>query len=871
MSKVILENGVPFVAASKVSVFGTAGTNDIVKVLDFAGTEVTSDASIERVEFARPSTGYTYKATSTGVQVLLNGTVVTNLVNGQKLAFTDGSATVATEFNPATASVVVKLGGVVVPTTAGAVAFTPDNTAGEASTITTGSGGTGSTAGQSFSLTATAETKTLTGGNDTVDGATVVDSISGDTVIDSSTTDSDVLNIASTGAINPASVINIETVNATAKYGSITVDASKYIGVKTLNLASSIAAGSAEVQNVAASSVAAVVAGDKVAALTVSSSTSGGTITVDAGKATTVTLTGNTGTDAFALTLNGGSTTVKGNVANESTTITSKGSANTVTVDTALATATTGAVTIKGNQALTLSATSAQLTGLTVTDATDAGIQTTTKITTTGAGNDLSKVATDSIEFTTTGAHTIKFGNNANVKLSLDATGAANKLTLQSTATTDTLNLSVNSSTATVESDATTYFKTVNLSADQATTVTGTFGANTSVNVTGSKDVTFAATSTAKTVDASALTGKLTVLGAGIANMTKVIGSAQADTITFGTIAAATTVSAGAGDDVIKLGAVADFALTIDGGTGSNTLQLSADSNLTDNTSDKTSVITNINTVDLNGFDLTVTQKQGFTLGNTFAVKGTAAADIFTVKVVDNAGSAFVDLSGVSLSGSGTLKIDASTSTATNTLTGAAAATTIIGSAQADIITGGAGADTIYGKAGADKLTGGAGADNFRLGAKADWTTSANVKHITDFVAGTDKLAFVVDDSAGANVTGDLSAAEAFLKGVTIGATSTVKAMSQMISSTVAANSISDVYTQLGTLLTAETFIASTAAAGANQLIARVVEFTTGSAAGKYLVLNDATAGFAETDDIVINITGVTGTVSATDFSFAAA
>lgn len=212
MSKVILENGVPFVAASKVSVFGTAGTNDIVKVLDFAGTEVTSDASIERVEFARASTGYTYKATSTGVQVLLNGTVVSNLVNNQKLAFTDGSATVTTEFNPATASVVFKLGGVAVPTTAGAVAFTPNNGAGEASTITTSSGGTGSTAGQAFSLTATAETKTLTSGNDTVDGS-LANSINNDIIVDASTTDSDVLNAKVTTTAQTATISNVEKIN----------------------------------------------------------------------------------------------------------------------------------------------------------------------------------------------------------------------------------------------------------------------------------------------------------------------------------------------------------------------------------------------------------------------------------------------------------------------------------------------------------------------------------------------------------------------------------------------------------------------------------------------------------------------------------
>lgn len=66
--------------------------------------------------------------------------------------------------------------------------------------------------------------------------------------------------------------------------------------------------------------------------------------------------------------------------------------------------------------------------------------------------------------------------------------------------------------------------------------------------------------------------------------------------------------------------------------------------------------------------------------------------------------------------------------------------------------------------------------------------------------------------------------------------------------------------------LTAGNFAASLANGTAT--VARVVDFTSGSSAGKYLVINDATAGFQGATDIVINITGVTGTVSAGDFTF---
>lgn len=64
------------------------------------------------------------------------------------------------------------------------------------------------------------------------------------------------------------------------------------------------------------------------------------------------------------------------------------------------------------------------------------------------------------------------------------------------------------------------------------------------------------------------------------------------------------------------------------------------------------------------------------------------------------------------------------------------------------------------------------------------------------------------------------------------------------------------------------TLTASTGAAAG--IVAQVVNFTNGSAAGTYLVVNDNTAGFAAADDLVINITGLSGTVSAADFTFTA-
>ena len=91
--------------------------------------------------------------------------------------------------------------------------------------------------------------------------------------------------------------------------------------------------------------------------------------------------------------------------------------------------------------------------------------------------------------------------------------------------------------------------------------------------------------------------------------------------------------------------------------------------------------------------------------------------------------------------------------------------------------------------------------------------------------------------------------------------------MNDMITSNATVATLADVYTQLDTVLTATNFAASNALGTAT--VAQVVKFTTGDAAGTYLVINDATADFADADDVVINITGIEGMLSATDFIFA--
>lgn len=83
--------------------------------------------------------------------------------------------------------------------------------------------------------------------------------------------------------------------------------------------------------------------------------------------------------------------------------------------------------------------------------------------------------------------------------------------------------------------------------------------------------------------------------------------------------------------------------------------------------------------------------------------------------------------------------------------TGNGAANSFYGDQGADTLSGGAGNDTLNGAAGRDRLTGGADADVFIFDS---WDGSNPFGDtITDFVSGTDKLAFVTGDFAGMDNT----------------------------------------------------------------------------------------------------------------------
>ena len=92
-----------------------------------------------------------------------------------------------------------------------------------------------------------------------------------------------------------------------------------------------------------------------------------------------------------------------------------------------------------------------------------------------------------------------------------------------------------------------------------------------------------------------------------------------------------------------------------------------------------------------------------------------------------------------------------------DTITGDAKANTLKGGAGRDHLDGGAGSDVLFGGLGGDTLTGGAGADRFVFDAKYG---GANLKTVTDFAPGSDKLVFDQDLFHGLTRLGKLNAIE---------------------------------------------------------------------------------------------------------------
>jgi len=389
---------------------------------------------------------------------------------------------------------------------------------------------------------------------------------------------------------------------------------------------------------------------------------------------------------------------------------------------------------VTGSQDVTISGVASKFSGKTVTDSSSA--VSTVKVTTTAGALDLTKVAVDNVNLAVdNGANTITVDGDA-LQVSLTQTS----LTVTANATskaTNSLVIDVNDGVATTGSitlgqAAITNIDNITINATDTASVanSSSFGTTATVKVTGAGAVNIGATGgtiTAKAVDASAATGKLTAY----------MGSTL------------TTVTGGAAAD--KIVVEGDTSFTIDGGAGADTVQfgistLAGDLDLTsvaNGGGNTTASLSNVETIqfthDANARTLTI--DSSMVSGKAIVVKGTHANDILALKMDGTT----VDASTVNTNSFTKTTIDGS-------VVGAASALTITGTAGNDDVTGGAQSDTInLGNGtntvvdagdGDDSITGGTGNDTVtQAGAGNDTISLGNGTNVvTDAGSGNDTI-----------------------------------------------------------------------------------------------------------------------------------
>jgi Ca2+-binding RTX toxin-like protein len=262
----------------------------------------------------------------------------------------------------------------------------------------------------------------------------------------------------------------------------------------------------------------------------------------------------------------------------------------------------------------------------------------------------------------------------------------------------------------------------------------------------------------------------------------------------------------------------------------------------------------------------TVDGTAAVTLGILTNVAGVEQINIVTngnsnavtnVITIDNVAAKHVITGAASLQLTNTLAtvIDASGMTGHLTVSvGSAGDDNYQGGSGNDTLSGVVGNDVLVGNAGNDRLNGGVGNDTLKGGEGVDTFaftgidlnaggsgTAQGVDHITDFVAGTDKIALVGN---GIGVATPLAS-------VTVSATA--------INVTTAAD-VAAIITAIGN--------SAAVSVGGNAAVT-LVNVAAGDAAGTYLFINDGNAAASAGDDILINITGVSGSITANDFVFA--
>jgi hypothetical protein len=689
----------------------------------------------------------------------------------------------------------------------------------------------------------------VAGGDDAFTGTQAT--LGSDIIVDGSTADTDTLTIASTGTTSTATatIVGIEnvvvnntsfgtaTLNATGiKTGTVTVNQlqSGSTGVATVNGAvnsltinagsgvkgtftvDNIVAGSTVVVNGNAlvTTIATTTAGadGSIAivggALTASISAIGDIINITAPKtAAAIAIDGVTAADAAATVVIGQSATITNGAATSVNTLDVSSSFAATTTATATATIAnagpTTSLNISGSNDLIVGGSSAFFTGKTVTDSSTA---TSTLKLTTVATADLSKAAVDVIDVAATAAAaaTISVNDDKVVKLSADTVAAGLTIDADDDATnsassylsgTVTINLAaddIDGGSLTVDASGASDdgFDTVNLIVSNDQNGTGLdliTASTTAVTASGSKELVLTATSTAASLDASAMTGDVTVNYDNTSDILSVTTGSGADTFTNATAAIATrvTISSGAGEDAFTMLTAAKA--TIDAGDDYDTVNLVGDiSNLVLTNVEElatTGNVTSAKTSQLSGLTYIVSGANAFTFGT--------AASNFDTSSIDLSGLTINGVTGFTVNAGNGLSTALYTSTTGATITGSSVADALSGTANADVISGGAGIDTINGNAGDDTITGGEAGDLIDGGAGKDTIiltettaasdtvsftaavtadTTAYADTISGFKTTSDKLSFDAITVAGGGAIAATSGTAVTAGGVTAGA-----------------------------------------------------------------------------------------------------
>lgn len=575
MAKVYLDSGDTFALSGAASVFGSTGTEKVV--VNSGVTGVVVDANVERVDLPGASSAYTFQQAGNQLKVFSGTTVVATIplqddTDGTQVVFTNGSVSAKVGATGLT------LGGATVPSTA-AAAVTPTTID---ATVTSGSGSStgGTTTGQTFSLTTASDVKTLTGGNDTVDGAALDTLNSGDIIADASSTDSDVLNATISAAIAPT-ISNVETLNITDKFGGNTFTAS---GVSDGKIVIGSTYGFTEVvDTVDGAKITSVQGGDTITNLTVS--TISNNAVINQNKVTSLTLGGKTAdADAVTVKLSGvGLALADGSIADLKTINlqNTSGTASTVTLAANVVQDAAASIAVSGSSNVTLKASAADIenaaTGLGagISKAMTGSATFAVDLTTVGtADRDLTKVVADSFTVSSTtalGAKNITFAaGTTNLTLTKNVIDNTGGFSATGSATTDVLNLT---ETVLNTNLVTNGYETVNL-----TNSTGSAFSTTTTNVSTSGSLKVASafdttlgSATFKSVDATGLTGsaKLSLTAAAMSTDASVTTNGNAATVTFSGASGKYMITSGAGNDTITGGSGND---TVDSGAGNDSI-----------------------------------------------------------------------------------------------------------------------------------------------------------------------------------------------------------------------------------------------------------------------------------------------------------